>query len=64
MDSETPFDKAKKKCSDFAWNLLSSIQVYRVSMQLDTRDFDDKEAATYEQLLSNHCKYLANEVEQ
>lgn len=64
MNDETPFDKARKQCSEFAWNLLSSIQVYRVNQTLDTREFDDKEVATYELLLTNHCKHLSNEVEQ
>jgi hypothetical protein len=64
MNDETPFDKARKQCSEFAWNLLSSIQVYRVNQTLDTREFDDKESATFELLLTNHCKHLSNEVEQ
>lgn len=64
MNDQTPFDKARKQCSDFAWNLLSSIQVYRVNQTLDTREFDDKESDTFELLLTNHCKHLVNEVEQ
>lgn len=61
MSEETPFDKAHKQCANFAWNLLSSIQVHKVSTLLDTREFDDNENATYETLLDNHCKHLANE---
>lgn len=61
---ENIFDQNNKSLSNFAWNLLSSIQVYRVNQTLDTREFDDQENATFELLLTNHCKHLANEVEQ
>ena len=61
MSEETPFDKAQKQCANFAWNFLSSIQVYKVSNLLDTKEFDDNENATYELLLNNHCKHLSNE---
>lgn len=64
LTNESPFDKARKQCSDFAWNLLSSIQVYRVNNVIDMKELDDKENARYELLLTNHCKHLSNEVEQ
>ena len=57
----TPFDDARQQCSDFAWNLLSSIQVFRISMELDSRELDDKENKNYELLLASHCKHMHNE---
>ena len=64
MDNKAPFDKVREQCSNFAWNLLSSIQVYRVNQTLDSKEFDDKENKNYELLLASHCKHLSNEVKQ
>ena len=57
----TPFDDARQQCSDFAWNLFSSIQLLGISMELDSRELDDNESKSYELLLASHCKHLANE---
>lgn len=61
MQNETPFDKAQKRCSSFAWNLLSSVQIFCVHDKLDLDILEDQKS--FELLVDNHCKYLKDEVE-
>lgn len=55
---QTPFDQAQKSCSQFAWNLLSSAQVLKVSGKLNMDNKEEK--LMYDTLIEHHCKYLTN----
>lgn len=59
---DTPFDEAKKQCSEFAWNLLSSIQMNRTIEKIDLENEEHK--TLFENMLETHCKYFLNGVEQ
>lgn len=60
MDS--PFQKAKKECTVFSWNLLSSISVLEAKEKLNSADeVDEKLQTAFDMLIEQHCKYLTSE---
>jgi hypothetical protein len=66
MDNQTPFDKAKKQCSEFAWNFLSSLQMLKIKEKLEEtkEEISDESQLLFDNFLENHCKHLTNEVQQ
>lgn len=56
---DTPFDEAKKQCSEFAWNFLSMIQMNKTMEKVDMENEEHK--LLFEQLIEQHCKHLLNE---
>lgn len=66
MDNQTPFDKAKKECANFAWNLLSSLQMLKIKEKLEEtkEEMSDESQMLYDNFLESHCKHLTNEVQQ
>ena len=59
MDS--PFDKAKKEATTFAWNLLSSASILEAKEKLEGEEDNEKLLIAFDALLDNHCKYLVSE---
>ena len=57
-----PFDKARKECSTFSWNLLSSISVLDAKAKLNNESENEELTKAYDMLLEHHCKYLVSEV--
>ena len=57
-----PFDKARKECSTFSWNLLSSISVLDAKSKLNNESENEELIKAYDMLLEHHCKYLMSEV--
>lgn len=55
-----PFEQTNKTMSQFAWNLLSSIQVFGSLEKLNMEN--EREEMMYDMLLESHCKYLSNEI--
>lgn len=53
------FDEVKKQCSEFAWNLLSSIQLNRAIEKIDLENEEHK--TLFENMIETHCKYIQNE---
>lgn len=64
MKDKTPFDEARKKCSEFAWNFLSSIQMLKIKQKLDTIEETEETQTMFDTLVETHCKHLTNEVQQ
>jgi hypothetical protein len=59
---ETPFDKVKKECSTFSWNLLSSIHVLEAKEKLNNDSENEELQKAFDMLIEHHCKYLSNGV--
>ena len=62
MDSNTPFEEAKKQCSNFVWNLLSTIQMNKTIETINLENEEHK--VMFDALIEQHCKHLVNEVQQ
>jgi len=59
---ETPFDNARKQCSVFSWNLLSSISVLDAKEKLNNDNENEELKQAFEMLIEHHCKYLSDGV--
>ena len=59
---ETPFDNARKQCSTFSWNLLSSISVLDAKEKLNNNDENEELKKAFDMLIEHHCKYLSDGV--
>jgi len=59
---ETPFDNARKQCSVFSWNLLSSISVLDAKEKLNNNNENEELEQAFEMLIEHHCKYLSDGV--
>lgn len=58
---EAPFDNARKQCSNFSWNLLSSIHVLDAKEKLNNDKDNEELKQAFDMLIEHHCKYLSNE---
>lgn len=62
MDDLNPFDRARKQCSTFSWNLLSSISVLDAKSKLNNESENENLQQAFDMLIEHHCKYLTDEV--
>ena len=62
MDDLNPFDQARKQCSTFSWNLLSSISVLDAKSKLNNESENEKLQQAFDMLIEHHCKHLTDEV--
>lgn len=59
---DNPFEQARKECSSFYWNLLSSISVLNAKEKLNNENENEKLQQAFDMLLEHHCKFLQDEV--
>ena len=57
-----PFDKARKECSNFSWNLLSSISVLDAKQKLNIQNDNEQLQKAFDMLIEHHCLYMKDEV--